>query len=388
MTTEKQCYARRHMTLQEFAIYDLCVTWSRDKDRKIAKRYPEYGGKPVVLFDGPQITSEFGEVGKSMVYKIAASLREAGWLVLVRETTRIGNRNTPRHFRVVDHTEWAKSHPTACEGTRAVAYAGRVKSLSTIETPSTIETSSSILETIPSTPGEQGCLLSQVVASSLRSEGDSTSQPVCQPVAAGGSAGVVDLNDLLPTLPIGQLLHERLEAYGKDWDAVEREIEKEHPNSMDILEAALFYYVNLDEYVPQFWNDKISAATYPMAFVRKSASAILEQYEQLPKHKREDVARDMEREKEKADCCREVLAHVLADPDNKMEFGPMHNSRSSSYCAKLRRLSPVPLEITRVEQGDGQVMLHVAQVPEEGPEEGPEDGQPILGERDLDEVIA
>lgn len=178
-STKPTCFARRHMTRQEYCVYDLSMGFANIKEEK---KLPQYKGRKIVFFNAHRMAKEFGDGDRSSVYKAAASLVKNGWFKVVKDTQYARGRKTSRHYEVRTHDEWllAKDPETgirysetcACSKTRGAIYEGsnpedseddkllenegvneEAKSLietelSPIETElSPIETSSSLLET-------------------------------------------------------------------------------------------------------------------------------------------------------------------------------------------------------------------------------------------------
>jgi hypothetical protein len=103
----KKCFAHHHMTLAEYALYDIARAWSD-------------GGRELLFFDGPKLARQFEKAGKDHMYKLRDSLLEKGWLVPVGDKSRRSNGHWgPGTYRVLSHDEYQLKHtcPVAREGT-------------------------------------------------------------------------------------------------------------------------------------------------------------------------------------------------------------------------------------------------------------------------------
>jgi hypothetical protein len=292
------------MSLTDYAIYDICVAWSRKTSTD-----PQYAGQHIVYFDGPQITSEFGEVSKSKIYKTAVSLRKAGWLVLVKETALKGDRMCSRHYRVLSHEEWATQHPGACEHTRAAKYAGRAK-VSPIKTASSLKTELSPLETPPSPletpvsplenqlspPRERTC---NTATGKQKTGHYNQSNPTRSAGAGSDGIGSVSYSEDLktqdpdedetatssaPSWPIGMLLADQLGVpsyytHGEEWDKREVDLLEADGDVVGLYKALWFFLTG--EGREHWWGQKIKSPEIrnPMAFVCKSAASIVLEYQ-------------------------------------------------------------------------------------------------------------
>ena len=98
-----KCYAHNHLTMNEYALWDVARSLSY--------------GDGVLYFNGRNIAARFKGADKSTMYRLAKSLLDQGWFVVLKDTTRRRDGTwSPRQYRVLSHAEWAAAHPTACDG--------------------------------------------------------------------------------------------------------------------------------------------------------------------------------------------------------------------------------------------------------------------------------
>jgi hypothetical protein len=101
-TKTHKCYAHCHLSDAEYGFYSVCRSLSIPN-----------GGK--LYFDGRTLASRFGSMSKNTPYRRAISLLEKGWFVLLQDTAKRWNgTQSPRHYRVLTHLEWAEMHPGQC----------------------------------------------------------------------------------------------------------------------------------------------------------------------------------------------------------------------------------------------------------------------------------
>jgi hypothetical protein len=72
-----KCYEHFHMTMTEYALYDINRAWS---DRT-----------GLLFFDGMKLSEQFQHASKSNTYKLANSLVRKGWFAPQSEPKRRGN---------------------------------------------------------------------------------------------------------------------------------------------------------------------------------------------------------------------------------------------------------------------------------------------------------
>jgi hypothetical protein len=102
------CFAHRHMTGNEYALYDVARSKSHQSDNRI------------LFFDGREMAAEFATMSKSTAYNTAHSLEEKGWFKLIKASTRRRTDGTwsATHYKVLSHQEWEKEHPDGCPAKR------------------------------------------------------------------------------------------------------------------------------------------------------------------------------------------------------------------------------------------------------------------------------
>jgi hypothetical protein len=123
---EPKCFAHRHMSFTDYAVFLVVTAWAYQKSAKV---------KGTLFFDGLRISNEFSDGCKGTIYKFRDRMVTAGWLipmdpVVIDPTTglKIAKRNkrngklSSERYRVLKHEEWAAAHPGACELCRAVQY--------------------------------------------------------------------------------------------------------------------------------------------------------------------------------------------------------------------------------------------------------------------------
>jgi hypothetical protein len=100
---EPRCFANRHMSMGEFALWSVC--------RSLAYKY---GG--LLYFDGQDVALMFEKTGKDKVYRLAKSLVKKGWFVRVRKRSRnpITGLWKRSEYQILSAEEWAKKHPHKC----------------------------------------------------------------------------------------------------------------------------------------------------------------------------------------------------------------------------------------------------------------------------------
>ena len=96
--THTHCFANRHMTPEEYGVWDVC----RSVSHKTGTLY----------FDGRTIAGYFADTGKDAIYRIVKSLVKKGWLLV-----QVAGRNTrnglyvPTQYQVLSPEQWAEDHP-------------------------------------------------------------------------------------------------------------------------------------------------------------------------------------------------------------------------------------------------------------------------------------
>jgi hypothetical protein len=95
------CYDRRHMTLQEYAIWSYARQVSHDSG--------------VFYRNGLRVITEFEGLSKSTFYRVSDQLEKKGWLVKIRDAKKLSDsRFVHGEYRVLTHEEWVKAHPGTC----------------------------------------------------------------------------------------------------------------------------------------------------------------------------------------------------------------------------------------------------------------------------------
>ena len=95
---EPRCFARQHMTIEEFGLY----THARELSYKSKKFY----------LNARRCAKRFATTGKNTVYRLVASLEAKGWFQLLKE-----GRGVATQYLVLNHDEWAAVHPGECPET-------------------------------------------------------------------------------------------------------------------------------------------------------------------------------------------------------------------------------------------------------------------------------
>ena len=98
---EPRCFARQHMTIEEFGLY----THARELSYKSKKFY----------LNARRCAKRFATTGKNTVYRLVASLEAKGWFQLLKE-----GRGVATQYLVLNHDEWAAVHPGECPETGTV----------------------------------------------------------------------------------------------------------------------------------------------------------------------------------------------------------------------------------------------------------------------------
>jgi hypothetical protein len=99
--TVYKCFANRHLTATEYALYDVCRSLSHQKN--------------ILYFDGRKIAAQFMKMSKSTAYRTAESLQAKGWFRLLKDKQRRHDGTfSPRQYRVLSHEEWIERHPQQC----------------------------------------------------------------------------------------------------------------------------------------------------------------------------------------------------------------------------------------------------------------------------------
>ncbi len=94
------CFAHRHMTGNEYALYDV----ARSKSKKTG----------ILIFSSRQMANDFEGMSKSTAHRIAQSLIDKGWFI--PDESLVGNKpsGTSARYRVLSHEQWAANHPDQC----------------------------------------------------------------------------------------------------------------------------------------------------------------------------------------------------------------------------------------------------------------------------------
>src|ERR1700730_6799568 len=99
--THTHCFANRHMTPEEYGVWDVC----RSVSHKTGTLY----------FDGRTIAGYFAVTGKDVIYRIVKSLVKMGWFVV-----QVAGRNSrnglymPTQYQVLSPEQWAEDYPHEC----------------------------------------------------------------------------------------------------------------------------------------------------------------------------------------------------------------------------------------------------------------------------------
>lgn len=99
-----QCFAHRHMTPQEFGVYEYVGAVTHKSG--------------VFFMDAESLAREFEGRGWRVFHDIVNGLAAKGWLRLIRAKTRTKNGTfAPAQYARVEHPEWFKAHPDECRAT-------------------------------------------------------------------------------------------------------------------------------------------------------------------------------------------------------------------------------------------------------------------------------
>jgi hypothetical protein len=102
-STPNKCYDHFHMTMSEYALYDIARAWSATTG--------------LLFFDGRKLSKQYQRASPSNAYKLADSLTRKGFFVIHSEPSRRPNGTwSPRTYKVLSHDAWVKTHPGQCEG--------------------------------------------------------------------------------------------------------------------------------------------------------------------------------------------------------------------------------------------------------------------------------
>jgi hypothetical protein len=99
-----RCFANLHMTMAEHSLWSVCRSLS-------------YQNGSILRFDGRYIAKLFADGSKSKIYRTAAALVEAGWLIPVQERRKDPKtgRWLSTYFYIQAPEEWAEEHPHDCK---------------------------------------------------------------------------------------------------------------------------------------------------------------------------------------------------------------------------------------------------------------------------------
>jgi hypothetical protein len=104
-TTTHRCYAHRHMPGMAYAVYNVCLSWSRQKD-----------GDGILYCNGRKLAAQFEGMSKNTFYRYCSLLEERGWFILLKASKRLWDGTwSARHYQVLSHDEWAAGHLGKCE---------------------------------------------------------------------------------------------------------------------------------------------------------------------------------------------------------------------------------------------------------------------------------
>jgi hypothetical protein len=100
--SKSKCFANRHMTPEEYALWDV----SRQISHQTGTLY----------FDGRAMATQFAGTSKSRIYRLAKRLLDKGWYELI--APRVRDKRTglfsSTQYRVLSPDEWAERHPHVC----------------------------------------------------------------------------------------------------------------------------------------------------------------------------------------------------------------------------------------------------------------------------------
>jgi hypothetical protein len=117
------CYERQHMTPAEYGLWEYARTVSH--------------ASGVFYLDCRKTQAEFSGTSKSTIYRLAGSLQQKGFFVLLREPQRTARgTKTAKEYRPLSHEEWAAQHPNVtcpARGTSHVPETGQVATCPKIE---------------------------------------------------------------------------------------------------------------------------------------------------------------------------------------------------------------------------------------------------------------
>lgn len=100
-----RCFAHRHMPGMAYAVYNVCLSWSRQKD-----------GDGILYCNGRKLAAQFEGMSKNTFYRYCSLLEERGWFILLRPSKRLWDGTwSARHYQVLSHDEWAARHSGKCE---------------------------------------------------------------------------------------------------------------------------------------------------------------------------------------------------------------------------------------------------------------------------------
>lgn len=98
------CYESQHLPPNEWGLLSVCLRLSR-------------GGKSRLFFDGRKMAARFSGTSKTSIYRLAARLVTAGWLVPLngvgRKNAEGNNRYEATQYRVLTHAEWITTYGTS-----------------------------------------------------------------------------------------------------------------------------------------------------------------------------------------------------------------------------------------------------------------------------------
>jgi hypothetical protein len=112
---KRTCFANLHMTLEEFALWTVCLAMSYHSG--------------VLYFDGRELAKRFEGVAKNRIYRTRDGLIKKGWFVLLRERRRAETGIwESAQYRVLTAEEWAKKHPHTCKNIDPGSITGQASS--------------------------------------------------------------------------------------------------------------------------------------------------------------------------------------------------------------------------------------------------------------------
>ena len=100
--SDQRCYARQHMTLEEYGLWQYARTVAYQSG--------------VFYMDARGIAKRFSETGKDAIYRVARRLEVKGWFRRFKSSRRHKKTGTwaASQYQPLSHDQWVADHPGEC----------------------------------------------------------------------------------------------------------------------------------------------------------------------------------------------------------------------------------------------------------------------------------